>query len=386
MGGFEQSAVASWDAIAFRRDLHAHPELAFAEHRTAARISDVLSATGMPVEGGIAGTGIVARLKAGSSDRHIALRADMDALPITEATGLSYQSTKQGVFHGCGHDGHVTMLLGAALHLAGRRQFDGTVHFIFQPAEEGRAGAKAMIEDGLLRRIADARVFALHNWPLLPIGTLATRAGPIMAAADRFDITLTGQGGHAAEPHLANDVVLAAAQIAVALSTLVSRRIDPAQMAVLSVTRIEGGASHNVLPGCASLTGTARSFDAAVRDRIETELHRIVKGVAAAAGVDATIDYVRYYPATINDADAALAALAAAEGAGLAAVNAAFPSFAAEDFAFLLAERRGAYAWLGQRRGENDPPLHHPAYDFNDTIIPHGVAWFTQLVERELAA
>lgn len=386
MGGHEQSTVASWDAIAFRRDLHAHPELAFNEHRTAARIKDVLSAAGLTVESGIASTGIVATLKAGSSDRRVALRADMDALPITEATGLSYQSTKPGVFHGCGHDGHVTMLLGAALHLSRTRRFDGTVSFIFQPAEEGRAGAKAMIEDGLLTRIGETRVFALHNWPMLPVGALATKAGPIMAAADRFDIRLTGRGGHAAEPHLATDVVLAAAQVTVALSTLVSRRIDPAQMAVLSVTRIEGGASHNVLPGSASLTGTARSFDAAVRDRIETELRRIVHGIATAAGVEAEINYVRYYPATINDADAVATALAVAEDAGLTAVNAERPSFAAEDFAFLLAERRGAYVWLGQRRGDDDPPLHHPAYDFNDAIIPHGAAWFTALVERELAA
>jgi hippurate hydrolase len=386
MGGHEQSTVASWDAIAFRRDLHAHPELAFAEHRTAARVGDVLSAAGLAVESGIAGTGIVASLTSGSSGRRIALRADMDALPITEATGLPYQSTKTGVFHGCGHDGHVTMLLGAALRLRDTRCFDGTVSFIFQPAEEGRAGARAMIADGLLRRIGDTRVFALHNWPQLPVGTLATKAGPIMAAADRFDITLKGRGGHAAEPHLATDVVLAAAETAVALSTLVSRRIDPAQMAVLSVTRIEGGTSHNVLPGTASLTGTARSFDASVRDRIEAELRRIVSGLAAAAGVEAEIDYVRYYPATINDADAATAALAAAESAGLTAMRAERPSFAAEDFAFILAERQGAYAWLGQKRGDDDPPLHHPAYDFNDAIIPHGVAWFTKLVEQELAA
>lgn len=386
MGGHEQSTVASWDAIAFRRDLNAHPELAFDEHRTAARIGDVLAATGLAVESGIAGTGIVASLTAGSSDRRIALRADMDALPITETTGLPYQSTKAGVFHGCGHDGHVTMLLGAALHLSHTRRFDGTVSFIFQPAEEGRAGAKAMIEDGLLRRIGDTRVFALHNWPQLPVGTLVTKAGPIMAAADRFDITLSGRGGHAAEPHLATDVVLAAAETAVALSTLMSRRVDPAQMAVLSVTRIESGTSHNVLPGKASLTGTARSFDAAVSDRIEAELRRIVQGVATAAGVEAEIDYVRYYPATINDADAAAAALAAAEGAGLTAMTAERPSFAAEDFAFILAERRGAYAWLGQKRGDDDPPLHHPAYDFNDAIIPHGIAWFAELVEQELAA
>ena len=386
MGGHEQSTLASWGAIAFRRDLHAHPELAFDEHRTSTRICDVLAAAGLSIESGIAGTGIIASLKAGSSDRRIALRADMDALPIAEATGLPYQSTRPGIFHGCGHDGHVTMLLGAALQLGRTRRFDGTVHFIFQPAEEGHAGAKAMIEDGLLRRIGDSRVFALHNWPQLPVGTLATKAGPIMAAADRFDITLKGQGGHAAEPHVASDVVLAAAETAVALNTLVSRRIDPAQMAVLSVTRLESGSSHNVLPGTASLTGTARSFDASVRDRIEAELRRIVHGVAAAAGVEAEIDYVRYYPATINDAVAADAALAAAATAGLTAIKAERPSFAAEDFAFILAERQGAYAWLGQKRGDGDPPLHHPAYDFNDAIIPHGVAWFTELVEREVAA
>lgn len=380
-----RSTVPQWDAVAFRRDLHAHPELAFEEHRTSEKVASLLQSAGLEVRRGIGVTGLVATLRSGSSDRGIALRADMDALPMDEETGLAYGSTRPGVFHGCGHDGHTTMLVGAALHLAKTRSFDGSVHFIFQPAEEGRAGARAMIEGGLFEVVPAGSVFALHNWPELPAGTMATKDGAIMAAADRFEISLSGTGGHAAQPHLCHDVLATAGQLIVALNAIVSRRIDPAEMAVLSVTRIEGGRSHNVLPGRVSLTGTVRSFDETVRDRVEQELRRVVAGLAAAAAIEAHVDYVRYYPATLNDPHCAEIALRAARRAGLQAVSTDRPSFAAEDFAFMLRQRPGAYVWLGQGRGGDEPALHHPRYDFNDAVIPHGIAWFASLVEQELA-
>ncbi|MBF9235322.1 M20 aminoacylase family protein [Microvirga alba] len=374
------------ELIALRRDLHAHPELAFAEHRTSAIVACELAALGIEVHRHVGGTGVVGLLRAGSSDRRIGLRADMDALPMSEATDLPYASRYSGMFHGCGHDGHTTMLIGAARLLAATRRFDGTVVFIFQPAEEGRAGAKAMIDDGLFERFGCDRIFALHNWPQLPVGTLGTRTGPIMAAADRFEIALSGRGGHAALPHLADDVLLAASRIVLSLNTIVSRRLDAAAQAVLSVTRVEGGTSHNVLPATARIGGTARSFDPAVRDVLETTLRAIVAAQCAEGSLSADITYDRYYPATRNDAGAARAALAAGRDCGINAIEADSPSFASEDFAFMLEACPGAYVWLGQGRGADEPPLHHPRYDFNDDVIPLGVAWFAALAERELAA
>lgn len=333
--------------IHFRRELHAHPELGFNEHRTSDRIASLLGEAGIEVHRGIGGTGLVGVLKAGSSDRAIGLRADMDALPIQEQTGVLHASSKPGVFHGCGHDGHVAMLLGAAQHLARTRRFDGTVNFIFQPAEEGLAGARAMVEDGLFERFPCERVFALHNWPDLPAGTIATRPGPIMAAADRFEITLEGRGGHAAIPQNTPDAILAASTLVAELNTIVSRRIPPTASAVLSVTRIAAGHSHNVLPASAMIVGTVRTFDSSVQDKIEQSIRQITAGVAQASGTSADIRYERYYPATINDPSAASEALEAAATVANAEL-APEPAFTSEDFAFMLMACKGAYLWLGQ--------------------------------------
>ena len=370
--------------IAFRRDIHAHPELAYDEHRTAARIVEALGELDLEVHTGIGGTGIVAVLKAGTSERRIGLRADMDALPIHEETGLPYASRNPGVFHGCGHDGHVAMLLGAAQHLCDSRDFDGTVHFIFQPAEEGHGGAKAMVEDGLFERFPCDRVFALHNWPDLPAGTIATRPGAIMAAADKFEILVEGRGGHAAMPHRTPDAILAASHIVTQLNELVSRRIPPMSSAVLSVTQIAGGSSHNVLPAAVRIVGTVRTFDPAVQDRIEESLRQVAQGVALASGVTAAVTYTRYYPATINSAEAAEEALAAAATVGDAKL-APEPAFTSEDFGFMLQACDGAYIWLGQGRGDGDVPLHNPHYDFNDAVLATGIRMHVALVERHLA-
>jgi len=377
------------DLVALRRDLHAHPELAFEERRTAGLVAQSLRLLGLEVHGGLGGTGVVGTLRCGSGTRSVGLRADMDALPMIELGRSAHASRTQGVHHGCGHDGHTSMLIGAARQLARTRRFDGTVHFIFQPAEEGRGGARAMIDDGLFEHFPCDSVYALHNWPDLPLGHAQTRAGPIMAAADRFDIVLRGRGGHAAQPHHTPDAILAASQLIAQLHTIVSRRIDPGESAVLSVTRIEGGQSHNVMPAQVSITGTVRTFDAASQDRIEAALRATVDGVALASGLQAEVDYVRYYPATVNtDAETALA-LAAANAIGLKTETAPRAAFTSEDFAFMLKRRPGAYLWLGQARADpgpdGEPALHHPCYDFNDDALPLGVRWFCEVAERELA-
>jgi amidohydrolase len=377
------------ELIALRHDLHAHPELAFEEKRTAGVVAAELRRLDIDVQEGLAGTGVVGTLRNGRSNRTIGLRADMDALPIAEQSELPHASTHSGVHHGCGHDGHTAMLLGAARHLARTRGFDGTVNFIFQPAEEGRGGARVMREQGLFDRFPCDAVYALHNWPDLPVGRAQTRPGPIMAAADRFDIVLRGRGGHAAQPHRTPDVLLAASQLVVQLNTIVSRRIDPAESAVLSVTRVSGGVSHNVLPAEATMTGTVRTFDVAVQDRIERALRDAAAGIALAHGVDVEVNYQRYYPATINTEAQAAIALQAAEAAGLVASVAPRPALTSEDFAFLLEARPGAYLWLGQGRAASEDgtelPLHHPRYDFNDDALPYGVRWFCAVAEHALA-
>lgn len=373
--------------IAFRHDIHAHPELGFEEHRTAARIASALGEIeGMDVFTGIGGTGLVGVLKAGASDRSIALRADMDALPIQEETGLPYASGTPGVFHGCGHDGHVAMLLGAARHLARSKRFDGTVYFIFQPAEEGQGGARAMIEAGLFERFPADEVYALHNWPDLPAGTAATRPGPIMAAADKFEIVLEGKGGHAAMPHHTPDAILAASNLVTQLNSIVARRIPPTESAVLSVTQIHGGHAHNVLPPSVCVTGTVRSFNPEVQEQIEAALRDVAQGVALGSGTIARIAYDRYYPATINDPDAAEKALKAASCVCQQALVAPAPAFTSEDFSFMLQARKGAYSWLGQGRSDRRVPLHHPHYDFNDDVMGIGLNWHVTLVEQLLSA
>lgn len=371
---------------ALRRDIHRHPELGYREERTAALIAGQLRSWGIEAHERIGRTGVVGVLQGGSSSRSIGLRADMDALPLQENSGVAHASVHAGVMHGCGHDGHTAMLLTAARYLAQTRRFDGRVHLIFQPAEEGQAGAHAMIEDGLFQRFPCAEVYALHNWPSLPAGTIATRPGPIMAAADRFEITVKGPGGHAAQPHLTADAILCAAQIVSGANTLVARRIPPSANAVLSVTRIHGGSSHNVLPAEVTMTGTVRTFDPAVQDRLEAALREMVDGTAKAAGCTATIDYVRYYPATINDADCANHVLEAGRALFGSATVPDAPAATSEDFAFMLREVPGAYVWLGQGSATHAAPLHDPRYDFNDDVLATGAALLVTLAERRLAA
>jgi hippurate hydrolase len=371
--------------VDFRRDLHANPEIGFKEHRTSERIASLLGEAEIDVHRGIGGTGVVGVLKSGSSGRTMGLRADMDALPIHEDSGVPHSSRNPGVFHGCGHDGHVAMLLGAAQHLARTRRFDGVVNFIFQPAEEGLAGARAMVEDGLFERFPCERVFALHNWPDLSAGTVATRPGPIMAAADRFEITIRGRGGHAAIPQNTPDAILAASTLVAELNTIISRRIPPTASAVLSVTQIAGGQSHNVLPATVRIVGTVRTFDGSVQDQIEQSVHQVAAGVAQLSGTSAEVCYDRYYPATINDPSAAAEALEAAAVVANAEL-APEPAFTSEDFAFMLQACRGAYLWLGQGNGGERVSLHNPKYDFNDNVLGTGVRLHVALAERHLRA
>lgn len=373
------------DLVALRRDLHAHPELAYQEFRTAALVARALRELGIEVHEGIGGTGVVGTLRNGGGHRSVGLRADMDALPVVEESGVAHASTHHGVHHGCGHDGHTSMLLGAARHLARTRRFDGTVHFLFQPAEEGEAGARAMIDDGLFERFHCDSVYALHNWPDLPLGTVQTRPGPIMAAADRFDISVRGRGGHAAQPQHTPDAILAASQLVTQLNTIVSRRIDPTAAAVLSVTRIAGGHTHNVLPGEVKITGTVRSFDREVQARIAAAIDAGAQGIAVASGAGIEVVHTHYYPATINTAAEAGQALAAVSGAGLDASVAPEPAFTAEDFAFMLQQRPGAYLWLGAG-SKGGHPLHHPRYDFNDDALSLGVRCHVAIAEHVLAA
>jgi len=369
----------------FRHDLHRHPELGFNEWRTSARVAERLRAWGIEVHERIGKTGLVGVLRAGDSERAIGLRADMDALPIHESSGAPHASIHQGIAHSCGHDGHTAMLLCAARYLAQTRAFNGRVHLIFQAAEEGRAGAQAMIDDGLFERFPCSEIYALHNWPSLPAGTIATRPGPIMAAADRFEITVSGAGGHAAQPHLTSDTILCAAQIVTGANTLVARRIDPNASAVLSITRIHGGSSHNVLPSEVTMTGTVRTFDSAIQDKIEAALRDLVDGTAKAAGCTATIDYVRYYPATINDAECARHVLETSHALFGRALVPDAPAATSEDFSFMLRKVPGAYVWLGQGSATHAAPLHDPRYDFNDEVLATGAALLAALAERRLA-
>jgi len=369
------------DLIALRRDLHTHPELGFAEHRTAAIVADFLAALDIEVHRGIGKTGVVGVLRRGGSGKTIGLRADMDALPMDDAGEQPWRSQQAGCSHACGHDGHTVMLLGAAQALARAEDFDGTVVFIFQPAEEGLAGAQAMLDDGLLQRFPCDAVYAVHNWPELPLGCAQTRPGAIMAAADRFDITVKGGGGHAAQPHLSPDTLLATSELVVQLNTIVARAVDPCEAALLTVTRVQGGASHNMIPAEAAITGTVRTFHPRIQDVIEKRLREMALHVTAAHGLTAEIRYKRYYPATINSAAEAELALCAAQNAGLNASLAAKPALTSEDFSFMLQAVPGAYLWLGAAESR---PLHHPAYDFNDALIPYGVSWFCEVVRAAL--
>lgn len=372
----------------WRQDLHRHPELGYEEHRTAAFVARELAALGLGVHTGIGRTGVVGTLRRGSSDRAIGLRADMDALAMQELGNIPHRSVHDGKFHGCGHDGHTVMLLGAARALAQHGRFDGTVHFIFQPAEEGGAGGAAMIADGLFERFPVSAVFGMHNDPMRPIGQFATQPGPMMAAAQMFDVTVRGRGGHAAFPHATIDPVLTAAQIVVALQSIVSRNIDPIATAVLSVTRMSGGEAFNVIPATATLGGTLRYFLDDVGELLRNRITQVAHGIAAGNGGDAEVRFLpNGFPPLVNTtAETALAARVAATLVGREAVDAAVPpSMGAEDFAFMLRERPGCYVLIGQRGGRGGCTVHHPEYDFNDAIIPLGASYWIALAEEALS-
>ena len=370
----------------WRRDLHAHPELGFEETRTSDLVAARLAAFGCEVHRGLGKTGVVGTLRAGSGPRSVGLRADMDALPIAEANAFLHRSQHQGKMHACGHDGHTTMLLGAARYLAETRNFDGTVHFIFQPAEEGLGGARAMVEDGLFEKFPCDAIFGMHNRPSLPAGRFAVRAGPMMAAGAFFDIHVTGKGAHGARPETGIDPVMVAAHIAIALQTIVSRNAPPVETAVLSVTRIHGGDAYNVIPQTAELAGTVRAFSREMMTLVENSMRRIAKGVAEAFGAAAEVEFRFLFAPTVNDArEAEFAAGICAELVGAHNVD-RNPALimASEDFSFMLEKVPGCYINIGNGGAEGGCEVHNPAYDFNDAALPLGVSFFARLVETRL--
>jgi amidohydrolase len=371
----------------WRHRIHAHPETAFEEHKTAELVAGLLESFGIAVDRGIARTGVVGTLRgSGASERAIALRADMDALPIEERNGFAHASQHQGRMHACGHDGHTAMLLGAAKHLAETRNFAGTIYFVFQPAEENEGGARLMIEEGVLEKYPVEAVYGMHNWPELPVGQFAIRPGAMMAAFDVFEIAVKGRGGHAAMPHLSIDPIVAAAQVVTALQTIASRNLHPLESAVVSVTQIHGGDTWNVTPERVVLRGTTRSFDPRVRDRLELAIRRIAEGACQACGAEMTLCYERRYPPTVNSAaETDIAASAAASVAGDDNVRRdLLPSMGAEDFACFLERKPGAYIWIGNGTAEHGGTLHNPHYDFNDAILPLGASYWVRLAETVL--
>lgn len=387
--------LESWlpELTAWRRDFHAHPELGYAEHRTSGLVAERLEAFGLEVTTGVGGTGVVGTLRNGAGNRAITLRADMDALPIEEANDVPYRSQNAGKMHACGHDGHTTTLLAAARYLAETRRFSGTIHFIFQPAEEGGAGAARMIEDGLFDRFPCDAVFGAHNDPGLPVGVVSATPGIVNAASDTLRVEIIGRGGHAARPHLAADPLLAAAQMVTALQNFVSRRMPPFESAVVSICEFHAGSAHNVIPHSASLTGTVRTLTPAIRDLAQDEITRMLEAMAPGFGVEARIDYERGYPPVENDPDMAVLAAEAASGLlGAASVRSdSPPTMGGEDFAYYGRERPACFLRFGQRAEAEDGsvvggmPLHHPNYDFNDAILPIGAAVFAAIAERMLS-
>jgi hippurate hydrolase len=375
------------EITAWRHDIHAHPELLYDVHRTAASVAEKLKSFGCDeVVTGIGRTGVVGVIRGSKPDdggRVIGLRADMDALPIEEATDLPYRSTVPGKMHACGHDGHTAMLLGAARYLTETRNFAGTAVVIFQPAEEGGAGGKAMVQDGLMDRFRIEEVYGMHNYPGLPVGRFGLRPGPLMAAADRLTIEIEGRGGHAARPHISVDTVLVGAQIINQIQSIVSRNVDPLQAAVISICVFQAGSADNVIPQTALLRGTARSLTPEVRDLLERRLHEVVTGTAQLYGATAKLTYKRDYPVTRNhERQAAFAAAVAAQVVGQERVDDRFaPVMGAEDFSFMLEARPGAFIFVGNG---DSAGLHHPAYDFNDETIPIGTSYWVKLVETAL--
>ncbi len=372
----------------WRRDFHAHPELAFEEERTSALVAERLESFGVEVHRGLAKTGVVGQLKVGTGNRAIALRADMDALPMEEGNDFAHASKTPGKMHGCGHDGHTTMLLGAAKYLAETKQFDGTVYFVFQPAEEAEGGAEVMVNEGLFEKFPVESIYGMHNWPGMPVGEFAVASGPMMAAFDIFDLVIKGQGSHAAMPHQGIDSIVMASKVVDALQSITSRNIDPIDSLVVSVTQIHGGDAYNVIPDEVVLRGTVRSFSEAVRDSVEPSMRRIADGVCAAFGGTAELRYERRYPATVNSVEETEHAMAAAASIVDEAKidQSPVPSMGSEDFAYMLREKPGSYVWVGNGAAAGGCMLHNPGYDFNDEIIPIGVTYWSNLVEQTLPA
>jgi len=376
------------DITAWRRDFHQHPELLYDVHRTAARVAELLTGFGVDeVATGIGQTGVVGviRGRTNTSGRVIGLRADMDALPVNEATDRPYASMVPGKMHACGHDGHTAMLLGAAHYLSETRNFDGTVVVVFQPAEEGGAGGKAMVDDGLMDRFGIQQVYGMHNYPGLPVGEFAIRPGSFMASADLIDIAIEGRGGHAAWPHTTVDPVLVGAHIVTAVQSIASRSVDPLEAVVVSITQFHAGDTDNVIPATAQLAGTVRTLSPDVRDFVEGRLRDLVETTAAAFGARATLTYERNYPVVVNDAaETEFASRVAADIAGADRVDTnAAPMMGAEDFSFMLEARPGAFIFMGNG---DSAKLHNPDYDFNDEAIPYGCSYWVRLVETAMAA
>jgi amidohydrolase len=377
------SEMTSW-----RRELHAHPQTAFEETFASDLIASKLQSWGIETHRGLAKTGVVGTIHGrapggGESGRCIGLRADIDALDITELNDLPYRSKFPGKMHACGHDGHTAMLLGAARYLAETRRFIGTVHVIFQPAEENEGGGRVMVEEGLFDRFPCDAVFGMHNWPGMAVGQFGVCSGPIMAAFEVFEIKIHGQGCHAAMPHLGADPIIAAAQVVSALQTIASRNVNPLDQVVLSITQIHGGDTWNVIPGEVMLRGTVRTFRSAVQDLVEANMQRIVTGVAASLGCSAEVDFQRRYPATVNtprETGVAAAAATVVAGEGNVDVDVT-PCMGSEDFAFMLQKRPGCYIFAGNGPSDNGRILHNPRYDFNDDLLPIGASYWACLAE-----
>ena len=378
----DADAMQSW-----RRDIHAHPELGFKEFRTAKIVADLLTQWGMEVHTGLAGTGVVGKLVSGNGSKVIGLRADMDALPMQELNEFPHKSTCDGVFHGCGHDGHTAMLLGAAKHLSQQPEFNGTVYFIFQPAEESLGGAIAMIKEGLFDRFPMDEVYGMHNFPGVSLGSFAICPGPMMAAYSTFDITIVGQGGHGAIPQHCVDPIVIAANLVQSLQTIVSRNVDPLKTAVVSVTKIHGGDAYNVIPNEVTISGGIRYFDKAVGALISERMNGLAQGTAAAHNAQIEVTIEETFTVLNNDAQATQYAIQAAQAiSGVEQVEPQMqPICGSEDFAFMLEEKPGAYIFVGNGEGEGGCMIHHPQYDFNDNAAIYGASYWVELVRQRLA-
>jgi len=371
--------------IGWRRHLHAHPELTLQEKETASFVQARLAELGIPFVSGVGGHGVVATMRRGASNRSVGLRADMDALPITETTGLSHASTNPGVMHACGHDGHTTSLLGAAALLAGDTSWSGTVQLVFQPAEEGGGGARSMIADGLFERFPMERIFGYHNWPGLEPGMVAVHDRAVMAAGNRLILTVTGHSGHAALPHMTRDPMVASAHLLIALQSIVSRNIDPLDSAVVTIATMQAGSAANQVPGEAVMRGTMRTLRNETRDQVEAAIHRIAQGVASTFGVSVDVQIPRGNPVTANSAAERDLAAAAAQLAGLPVRRDLAPAMTGEDFAWYLDRRPGAFVWIGNGPGEGGCELHNSNYDFNDAILPAASGYLASVAKRALS-